>query len=60
MHDGEVPETKVNLEDAASGENFEWTDMYQEFSKVAEEEGFTRIAKLFEVVGQIEKEHEER
>ncbi len=60
LHDGEVPETKVNLEDAASGENFEWTDMYQEFSKVAEEEGFTRIAKLFEAVGQIEKEHEER
>ena len=60
LHDGEVPETKVNLEDAASGENFEWTDMYQEFAKVAEEEGFTRIAKLFEAVGQIEKEHEER
>ena len=60
LHDGKVPETTVNLEDAANGENFEWTDMYKEFAKVAEEEGFTKIARLFEGVGQIEKHHEER
>ena len=46
--------------DAADGENYEWTDMYDEFAKVAREEGFDRIAKLFEGVAAIEKEHEER
>ena len=45
---------------AADGENFEWTDMYQTFAKEAREEGFEEIAKLFEGVGAIEKEHEER
>ncbi len=60
LHDGDVPDTHANLEDAAAGENFEWTDMYAEFAKVAKEEGFTRIATLFEMVGAIEKEHEER
>ena len=60
LHDGDVPDTHTNLEDAAAGENFEWTDMYAEFAKVAKEEGFTRIATLFEMVGAIEKEHEER
>ncbi len=60
LHGGSVPETSVNLEDAANGENYEWTDMYAEFAKVAEEEGFTKIAKLFASVGQIEKHHEER
>ncbi len=60
LHDGAIPDTKVNLEDAANGENYEWTDMYAEFAKVAEEEGFTKIAKLFAGVGQIEKAHEER
>ena len=60
LHDGEVPDTHTNLEDAAAGENYEWTDMYAEFAKVAKEEGFTRIATLFEMVGAIEKEHEER
>ena len=49
-----------NLADAAAGENFEWTDMYKEFAETAKKEGFTRIAKLFEMVGAIEKEHEER
>ena len=60
LHNGSVPETLVNLEDAASGENYEWTDMYAEFAKVAKEEGFDHIAFLFESVAKIEKEHEER
>ena len=60
LHDGAVPETTKNLADAAAGENYEWTDMYAEFAKTAKEEGFDRIAYLFEAVGQIEKEHEER
>ena len=60
LHGGEMPETLPNLEDAAAGENYEWTDMYAGFAKVAKEEGFDRIAALFEMVGAIEKEHEER
>ena len=60
LHGGEVPETLENLNDAANGENYEWTDMYSEFAKVAREEGFERIAFLFEGVAKIEKEHEER
>lgn len=60
LHDGEVPATAVNLADAADGEKYEWTDMYATFAKEAREEGFTRIANLFEMVGKIEKEHEER
>lgn len=60
LHDGEVPSTIDNLKEAAAGENGEWTDMYVRFAKQAKEEGFAKIAKLFEMVGQIEKEHEER
>ncbi len=60
LHNGKIPATLENLEDAAQGENYEWTDMYQEFASVAKEEGFTRLATLFEMVGKIEKEHEER
>jgi len=60
LHDGAVPDTMTNLEDAANGENYEWTDMYAGFAKTAKEEGFDKIAVLFELVGQIEKEHEER
>ena len=59
LHDG-MPNTKTNLLDAANGENYEWTDMYAEFAKTAKEEGFDHIAYLFEEVGKIEKEHEER
>ena len=59
LHDG-IPSTEDNLKDAAAGENYEWTDMYEEFAKVAKEEGFDQIADLFKAVGQIEKEHEER
>jgi len=60
LHDGAVPSTEDNLKDAAMGENYEWTDMYAEFAKVAKEEGFDHIAFLFESVGKIEKHHEER
>ena len=52
--------TEQNLEHAASGENYEWTDMYPGFAKTANEEGFTAIAKLFERIAEIEKKHEER
>ena len=60
LHEDNIPSTIENLEDAANGENYEWTEMYAEFAKVAREEGFDRIAFLFEGVGKIEKEHEER
>ena len=55
-----IGNTERNLKDAAAGENGEWTEMYPEFAKVAKEEGFDSIAKLFEMVAGIEKEHEER
>ena len=60
LHDNDVPTTAENLRDAAAGENYEWTDMYDRFAKEAREEGFDRIAYLFEAVGKIEKEHEAR
>lgn len=55
-----IHDTAQNLKDAAAGENYEWTDMYAGFAKTAKEEGFDHIAYLFESVGEIEKEHEER
>ena len=57
---GGIGETYENLNAAAEGENYEWTDMYEDFAKTAEEEGFTKIAFLFREVGKIEKEHEAR
>ena len=60
LHDGDIPDTMANLNDAADGEAYEWTDMYAEFARVADEEGFTDIAEKFRQVGAIEKEHEER
>jgi rubrerythrin len=60
LHNDNVPATTENLKAAADGENFEWTDMYSGFAKIAKEEGFNEIAALFEMVGKIEKEHEER
>ncbi len=60
LNGGAVPSTVENLKAAAEGENFEWTDMYDQFAKEAKEEGFDKIAYLFEAVGKIEKEHEER
>ena len=60
LNGGTVPSTLENLVSAAEGENYEWTDMYDTFAKEAREEGFDRIASLFEGVAKIEKEHEER
>ena len=60
LHDGQVPDTITNLKDAAAGENYEWTDMYDSFAKTAEEEGFPELAARFRLVGAIEKHHEER
>jgi rubrerythrin len=60
LHGGDMPETDKNLTDAAAGENYEWTDMYAGFAKDAKAEGFDHIAFLFEMVGKIEKTHEER
>ena len=53
-------DTKANLAAAAAGENEEWTSMYPEFARVAREEGFDKIARLFDAVGKIEKEHDAR
>lgn len=60
LHDNQILDTAVNLKDAADGENYEWTDMYKEFAETAKEEGFTELANLFEKVGNIEQEHENR
>ena len=60
LHGGDVPGTMTNLAEAAAGENYEWTDMYDGFAKTAREEGFDEIAHKFEMVAAIEKAHEER
>ena len=60
LHGGKVADTLTNLEDAASGENYEWTDMYARFAKEAKEEGFDELSELFTLVGKIEKSHELR
>lgn len=60
LHEGEIPDTLKNLEDAANGEHYEWTDMYANMAKDAKEEGFDKIAYLFETVAKIEKTHEDR
>lgn len=60
QENGEIQDTISNLQAAADGENHEWTDMYVGFAQTAREEGFTKIAKLFEMVAAIEKHHEER
>ncbi len=60
LHEGNVPNTETNLQDCINGENYEWTTMYDDFSKTAKDEGFNELANLFEGVGKIEKEHEER
>lgn len=59
LHDG-IADTAANLQDAAAGENYEWTDMYAGFAKTAEEEGFPELAAKFRLVAAIEKHHEER
>lgn len=60
LNGGEISTTTENLKAAAAGENYEWTDMYERMAKEAKEEGFDHIAFLFQEVGKIEKEHEER
>ena len=60
LNGGKINDTIANLEDAANGENFEWTDMYARMAEEAEEEGFKEIAAKFRMVAKIEKEHEER
>lgn len=60
LHDGQIPLTAANLADCISGEHYEWTEMYKGFAETAREEGFTKIAFLFEAVGKIEKDHENR
>lgn len=60
LHGGEMPDTKENLQECIDGENYEWTDMYDDFAKTAEEEGFTELAEKFRRVADIEKSHEER
>ena len=55
-----IGNSEEHLEDAAGGENYEWTDMYDDFAKTAEEEGFPELAARFRMVGEIEKHHEER
>ena len=60
LHGGEVEPTDINLQAAADGENYEWTDMYVEFAATAREEGFDELAEKFDQVAAIEKTHEER
>ena len=60
LHNGDIPSTTENLKDCVAGENYEWTEMYKRMAAEAREEGFNDIAFLFESVGKIEKEHEER
>lgn len=60
LHGDDIPDTMANLVDAAAGEHYEWTDMYAQMAKDAHEEGFEKLARQFEGVAKIEKEHEER
>ncbi|MDD2643952.1 MAG: rubrerythrin family protein [Methanobacteriaceae archaeon] len=60
LHEGQVPDTATNLEDAADGEHYEWTEMYKGMAETAEKEGFDELAYKFSAVADIEKEHEER
>lgn len=60
LHNGDIPDTMTNLRDAAAGENYEWTDMYDRMALEADEEGFTQIAARFRAVAAIERHHEER
>ena len=60
LHGGKIADTMTNLADAAAGENYAWTDMYDRMATEAEEEGFDEIAAKFRMVGAIEKEHEAR
>ena len=60
LNGGQIPDTDRNLEDAAAGEHFEWSEMYREYAETAREEGFAALAAAFELAGKVEKEHEQR
>ena len=60
LNGGDIPSTVENLQSAIDGETYEYENMYADFAKVAKEEGFDQIARLFEMVGEIEKHHAER
>ncbi len=60
LNGGKIPPTEDNLQDAAAGEHYEWSEMYKEFAETAREEGFDELAFLFESVGNVENRHEER
>ena len=60
IHEGAIPDTPANVRDAAAGENFEWSSMYKDYAQIAREEGYTQLAAAFDLVGRVEKEHEER
>ena len=60
LHDNQVPSTLDNLKDGVAGEHYEWEEMYKEFADTAKEEGFNDIADMFQRIGSVEKEHEER
>ena len=60
LNGGKISDTVSNLKAAADGENYEWTEMYEDFAKDADAEGFSDIARLFRMVGEIEKKHEAR
>jgi rubrerythrin len=57
---GAIKDTKTNLEEAAVGENMEWTELYQDFAKIAKDEGFLEIARSFEQIAKVERFHESR
>jgi rubrerythrin len=57
---GAIRDTKTNLEEAAAGENMEWTTLYSDFAKTAKDEGFLEIARSFEQIAKVEKFHESR
>ncbi len=59
IHGGNIPKTEQNLQDAASGEHYEWTEMYAEFAKIAEEEGFSKLSNTFKGIGDIESRHDQ-
>ena len=60
LHGDAMPGTRENLDDAAAGENYEWTEMYKGFAETAREEGFHKLAAQFELVGRVEADHEAR
>lgn len=60
IHNGSIPDTCENLIDASSGENHEWTNMYQEYAKIAQDEGFPKISQVFLKIAEVERHHDFR